>query len=275
MRAEEVDDSLLVLQARHEHVEVHSVDPLDRQPDMTADDLGNALCYHLLGSGRAGFASRRRLGRSSVLETGLTRARHESAIGATKSTRLVGLRRSLASLLIGWGLPWQLAQRSLVHLHRSLRWLEMGAQRQFEALRPQLGAMTADCWSGAPRGFMHYSVPAIQIRDHVHASAIRSRRRRSWQLDPSRTRQRTGARPALGCIVLCRRARPYPRPIPDGVGHQYVGQCWQEPVSSAEWRRAGIAGPYRDRHLGPSGAARPARIGRQKTRRYRILVQRA
>src|SRR5216683_652309 len=96
MCAEELDDSLLVLQARHEHVEVHSVDPLNRQPDMTADDLGHALCYHLLGSGRAGFASRRRLDRSSVLETGLTRARHEPAIGATKSTRLVGLRRSLA-----------------------------------------------------------------------------------------------------------------------------------------------------------------------------------
>src|ERR1700676_1545520 len=100
MRAEELDDSLLGLQARHEHVEVHSVDPLDRQPDMTADDLGHALCYHLLGSGRAGFASRRRLDRSSVLETGLTRARHEPAIGATKSTCLVGLRRSLASSLL-------------------------------------------------------------------------------------------------------------------------------------------------------------------------------
>src|SRR6266850_3677366 len=65
-------------------------------PDMTADDLGHSLCYHLLGSGRAGFASRKRLDRSSVLETGLTRARHQPAIGATKSTRLVGLRRSLA-----------------------------------------------------------------------------------------------------------------------------------------------------------------------------------
>src|SRR6266850_5286129 len=32
-----------------------------------------------------------------AVETGLTRARHEPAIGATKSTRLVGLRRSLAS----------------------------------------------------------------------------------------------------------------------------------------------------------------------------------
>src|SRR5258705_12205392 len=100
MRAEELDDSLLVLQARHEHVEVHPVDPLDRELHMTADDLGNVLCYHPLGSGRAGFASRRHLGRSSVLETGLTRARHQPAIGATKSTRLVGLRRSLASIVV-------------------------------------------------------------------------------------------------------------------------------------------------------------------------------
>src|SRR5712672_584309 len=99
MRAEKLDDSLLVLQARHEHVEVHPVDPLDRELHMTADDLGNVLCYHPLGSGRAGFASRRYLGRSSVLETGLTRARHQPAIGATKSTRLVGLRRSLARRL--------------------------------------------------------------------------------------------------------------------------------------------------------------------------------
>src|SRR5258708_20931187 len=99
MRAEELDDSLLVLQARHEHVEVHPVNPLDRQPDMTADDLGHALCYHLPGSGRAGFASRRRLDRSSVLETGLTRARHEPAIGATKSTRLVGRSPSLATII--------------------------------------------------------------------------------------------------------------------------------------------------------------------------------
>src|SRR5882672_7246750 len=41
----------------------------------------------------------RRSDRTSVFETGLTRARHEPAIGATKSTRLVGLRRSLASIL--------------------------------------------------------------------------------------------------------------------------------------------------------------------------------
>src|ERR1700720_3145275 len=124
MRAEELDDSLLVLQARHEHVEVHSVDPLDRQPDMTADDLGNALCYHLLGSGRAGFASRRRLDRSSVLETGLTRARHEPAIGATKSTRLVGL--SEASL----GMP----------LHNPVDDAEQDAEPHFES-RAGVGRM--------------------------------------------------------------------------------------------------------------------------------------
>src|SRR5258707_12017263 len=101
MRAEELDDSLLVLQARHEHVELHPVDPLDGELHMTADDLGNVLCYHPLGSGRAGFASPRHLGRSSVLETGLTRARHERGIEATKSTRLVGLRRSLARFCSG------------------------------------------------------------------------------------------------------------------------------------------------------------------------------
>src|SRR6266581_6845155 len=66
---------------------------------MAVDDLGNALCYHPLGSGRAGFASRRRLDLYQVLETGFTRARHEPAIGATTATRLVGLRRSLARFL--------------------------------------------------------------------------------------------------------------------------------------------------------------------------------
>src|SRR5258705_13720741 len=122
MRAEELDDSLLVLQARHEHVEVHPVDPLDRELHMTADDLGNVLCYHPLGSGRAGFASRRHLGRSSVLETGLTRARHQPAIGATKSTRLVGLRRSLASCV--WLINGPADQKTTggfdAHFHQAL-----------------------------------------------------------------------------------------------------------------------------------------------------------
>ena len=99
MRTEKPDNPLFILQARYEHIEVHPVDPLGRQLHMTADDLGHALCYHPSGSGRAGFASRRRLDLSQVLETGLTRARHEPAIGATIATRLVGLRRSLASFL--------------------------------------------------------------------------------------------------------------------------------------------------------------------------------
>jgi hypothetical protein len=66
MIAKKPDNPLFVLQARHKHVEVHPVDPLDRQPHMAADDLGHALCYHPPGSDRAGFASRRRLDRQSV-----------------------------------------------------------------------------------------------------------------------------------------------------------------------------------------------------------------
>src|SRR5712671_3955890 len=56
----------------------------------------------------------RRSDRTSVFETGLTRARHQPAIGATKSTRLVGLRRSLARVVVRqnksrgrWTLPGQ------------------------------------------------------------------------------------------------------------------------------------------------------------------------
>src|SRR6266702_4367687 len=65
------------------------------------EDIGHALCYHRLGSGRAGFASRRRLDRSSVLpELGSTNARYQPAIGATFSTCLVGLRQSLVRFLI-------------------------------------------------------------------------------------------------------------------------------------------------------------------------------
>jgi hypothetical protein len=33
-------------------VEVHAVDPLDRQPDMIGEKLGHRLCYHHYGSGR-------------------------------------------------------------------------------------------------------------------------------------------------------------------------------------------------------------------------------
>jgi len=75
MLAEEPDNPLFVLQPRHKDVEVHPVNSLNRELHMTADDFGNVLCYHPLGSGCAGFASCRHLDRSSVLETGLTRAR--------------------------------------------------------------------------------------------------------------------------------------------------------------------------------------------------------
>jgi len=41
--AKEPVDAMLVLQARHIHIEVHPVDPLDRQPHMALDDLRHAL----------------------------------------------------------------------------------------------------------------------------------------------------------------------------------------------------------------------------------------
>jgi hypothetical protein len=34
------------------NIEVHAVDPLNRQLRMTLEDLGNAMCYHPPGSGR-------------------------------------------------------------------------------------------------------------------------------------------------------------------------------------------------------------------------------
>src|SRR6516164_9064193 len=56
------------------------VDAFDRKPDMAAENIGHALCYHSPGSGR-GFAppARGRLDRVAVLsEPGSTRARHRS-----------------------------------------------------------------------------------------------------------------------------------------------------------------------------------------------------
>ena len=53
MLAEEPHDPLLVLQPRHIDVEVHPVDPLDRKLHMMAENIGHALCYHPIGSGRA------------------------------------------------------------------------------------------------------------------------------------------------------------------------------------------------------------------------------
>ena len=53
MRTEEAHRPKRALQSRHIEVEIHSVDPLDRQPDVIAKDLGHTLCYHYHGSGRA------------------------------------------------------------------------------------------------------------------------------------------------------------------------------------------------------------------------------
>jgi len=57
MFPEEPNDPLFVLQAGHKDVEVHPVDPLNRELHMMTDDLRYILCYHFPGSGRAGFAS--------------------------------------------------------------------------------------------------------------------------------------------------------------------------------------------------------------------------
>jgi hypothetical protein len=53
--AKEAHDTALALQLRHIDIEVHSVDAFDRKPDMAAENIGDALCYHSAGSGR-GFA---------------------------------------------------------------------------------------------------------------------------------------------------------------------------------------------------------------------------
>src|SRR5215472_15054695 len=88
-----VQHTLFALQARHIDVEVHPIDPLDRQPHMMLDDLRYTLCCHPPGSDRAGFASLRRLDRLSVpTELGSIKARHQPAIGATNSLTRLRLR---------------------------------------------------------------------------------------------------------------------------------------------------------------------------------------
>src|SRR6266849_4093881 len=107
MFAEESDNPPFILQPRHIDVEVHAIDAVDRQLHMTADDLSHALCYHPPGSGRAGFASCRRLDPSrsqlSLILSELVMNRRSEPLHSltrlrlrpTRSTRLVGLRRSL------------------------------------------------------------------------------------------------------------------------------------------------------------------------------------
>jgi hypothetical protein len=60
MLAEEPDNSQFELQVGHVDVKVHPVDPLNGELHMKVEDFGYTLCYHLPGSGRAGFASCRR-----------------------------------------------------------------------------------------------------------------------------------------------------------------------------------------------------------------------
>ncbi len=63
MVAEEAHRPVRALQPWHVDVEVHAVDPLDRQPDMIGEKLGHSLCYHHYGSGRAVLPLRGRLDR--------------------------------------------------------------------------------------------------------------------------------------------------------------------------------------------------------------------
>ena len=44
--AKEAHDPALALQLRHIDIEVHPVDAFDRKPDMAAENIGDALCYH-------------------------------------------------------------------------------------------------------------------------------------------------------------------------------------------------------------------------------------
>src|SRR5262249_456697 len=88
------------------------VDALDRQLHMMIEDIGDALCYHCFGSGRAVLPSQAFRPFTGPIEPGLPELVHEPPIGATISTCLVGLRRSLASsrkILMQWAPVEQLA----------------------------------------------------------------------------------------------------------------------------------------------------------------------
>jgi hypothetical protein len=63
MVAEKAHRSIGALQPRHVYVELHPVDPLDRQPDVIAEYFGHAWWYHPPGSGRSVLPLRGRLGR--------------------------------------------------------------------------------------------------------------------------------------------------------------------------------------------------------------------
>src|SRR5262245_56904231 len=71
MLPEEAHNSKLGLQSRHIDIEVHPVDPFDRKLHMILEDIGDALCYHAPGSGRAGFASSEAFDPCGPIEPGL------------------------------------------------------------------------------------------------------------------------------------------------------------------------------------------------------------
>jgi hypothetical protein len=71
MVPEEAHYPKLGLQPWHIDVEVHPVDALDRKLHMILEDIGNALCYHAPGSGRAGFASSEAFDPCGPIEPGL------------------------------------------------------------------------------------------------------------------------------------------------------------------------------------------------------------
>jgi hypothetical protein len=71
MVSEEAHNPKLGLQPRHLDVEVHPVDSFDRKLHMIHDDIGDALCYHAHGSGRAGLASSEAFDPCGPIEPGL------------------------------------------------------------------------------------------------------------------------------------------------------------------------------------------------------------
>lgn len=49
MMAKKANNTRFVLHPRNEDIEVHPVDPFNRQRHVPADDLRHILCYHPLG----------------------------------------------------------------------------------------------------------------------------------------------------------------------------------------------------------------------------------
>ena len=59
MHPEKLNNTVLTLQLRHVHVQIHPVDSLHFERYVFGQNLGHALCYFHGGSVRFGFALRR------------------------------------------------------------------------------------------------------------------------------------------------------------------------------------------------------------------------